>query len=184
MSMRKLAAVILSAVITAALLTSCGKASQSSTAQSGASQSSPTAYDTGVFTVSAPQGWCAAPAPDTLKEYDGKTNPNQVYVIKNGKSADDVMKYPYIWISYYQDADKFVSAESMYSDSQKTTADVNGTTWEGFTYTSSGYPGACITLKEGGSLWVAMFVLEHGEYRIDLNEQDVKTVLSSLKTKQ
>ena len=91
MSMCKLAAVILSAVITAASLTSCGKASQSSTAQSGASQSSPTAYDTGVFTVSAPQGWCAAPAPDTLKEYDGKTNPNQVYVIKNGKPLSGIL---------------------------------------------------------------------------------------------
>jgi hypothetical protein len=94
------------------------------------------------------------------------------------------MKYPYIWISYYQDADKFVSAESMYSDSQKTTVDVNGTTWEGFTYTSSGYPGACIMLKDGESLWVAMFVLVHGEYSIDLNEQDVKTILSGLRIKQ
>ncbi len=184
MSMRKLAAVILSAVITCTVLTSCGSSSDSSSALSAQSQVQPVLYDTGKFTVSAPDGWCAAPAPDTLKEYDGKTNPDQVYVIKNGKSADDVMKYPYIWISYYQDAEKFVSAESMYSDSQQTTVDVNGTTWEGFTYTSSGYPGACITLKEGGSLWVAMFVLEHGEYRIDLNEQDVKTVLSSLKTKQ
>ncbi|MBQ8119671.1 MAG: hypothetical protein IJ172_02660 [Ruminococcus sp.] len=185
MSMGRLTAVLLAAVICCAALTACGSPSADSvSAQTGKAQENTVTYDTTVFTVCAPSGWCAAPAPDTLKEYDGKTNPDQVYVIKNGKSADDIMKYPYIWISYYQNAERFVSPESMYSDSRKTTVDINGTTWEGFTYTSSGYPGACITLREGESLWVAMFVLSHGEYNIDLNEQDVKTVLSSLKIKQ
>lgn len=175
---------MISAALLCAPMSSCGSSSsKSDTSQTSQSQSEPKVFDTGTFTVSAPSSWCAAAAPDTLKEYDGKTNPYQVYVIKNGQSADDIMKYPYIWISYYTDASRYVSSETMYSDSQKTTVDVNGTTWEGFTYTSSGYPGACITLKDGEGLWVAMFVLEHGEYRIDLNDQDVKAVLSSLKTK-
>lgn len=191
MNKKKITAALLAAVIACPLLVSCSdssSASEETSLSSAASsckaeQQEPTGYDTTVFTVSVPDGWSAAAVSDTLKKYDGKTNPEQLYIIKDGKNADDIMKYPYIWVNYYKDASRYASAKSMYENTEDVNIETGGKKWEGYTYTSSGYPGCCLTCKEGDSLWVCLFVLKNGDNSISINDEDVETILSSLKAK-
>ncbi len=193
MDRKKAAALLVSAVMSLAVLTACGDSSSgadsaaassaSSQAVSSKAEEKPKEYDTTVFTVSVPSGWTAAAVPDLLKQYDGVTNPDQVYVLKGGKTAEEIYRYPYVWICYYKDAGKYASARSMYDDTQDISVTTGARNWEGYTYNSSGYPGACLTCKEGESLWVCLFVLENGENKITLQDSDVSTLLSSLKAK-
>ena len=201
MDLKKAAAFTSAAILGCTMLCACGSgsssqtdassavSSDSSTQSSSAEQSSaapaqPTEYDTTVFTVSVPSGWTAAAVSDVLKKFDGVTNPEQVYVIKGGKTSDDIMRYPYIWASYYKDANTFTSSKGFYKDAEDLApTEIGGRTWEGYKYTSSGYPGACLTCKEGEAVWVCNFVLKNGENEITLQDEDVKTVLSSLKLK-
>ncbi len=188
--MKRFLAIIAASVLICSMLTACGDSSSVGDTSSAASAESsktekPTAYDTSVFTVSVPDGWSAAPVADTLKKFDGKTNPEQLYILKGGKTAEEIFKYPYIWVNYYKDANKYASAKSMYSNAEDLAPlEISGKTWEGYKYTSSGYPGTCLTCKDGEALWVCLFVLENGENKIDIQDEDVKTILSSLKAKQ
>jgi len=190
MKMRKVLAVAAAAALTLGLLTACGDSSSaegtvsSSTAESSSAAEKPTEYDTTVFTVSVPSGWNAAPVADLLKKFDGKTNPEQVYILKGGTTAEEIYKYPYIWVSYYKDASTYASAKSFYNDAQDIAPmQIGGRTWEGYKYTSSGYPGTCLTSKDGSGMWVCLFVLENGDNKITIEDEDVKTILSSLKIK-
>lgn len=189
MKMRKVLAIAAAAAVSLALLTSCGDSSSAETASSSAAQSSseakePSEYDTTVFTVTVPDGWSAAPVADLLKKFDGKINPEQVYILKGGTTAEEIYKYPYIWVSYYKDANTYASAKSLYKDAEDISPLQTGDrTWEGYKYTSSGYPGTCLTSKDGNGLWVCLFVLENGDNKIAIEDEDVKTILSSLKIK-
>ena len=191
MKAKKIIAAFLAAVTILGLLTACGNSSSgsdysSSSVSSSASskeETKTTEYDTTVFTASIPDGWTAVPVPDMLKKFDGKTNPEQLYVIKGGTTADDIMKFPYIWVNYYKDAKVYASAKSMYENPQDITVSVGSENWEGYTYTSAGYPGCCLTYKQGDSLWVCLFVLENGENSISVDDKDVQSILSSLKAK-
>lgn len=199
MKIRKITGFAASVTLSCALLTACGgssssqsistaesssKADNSSAVQSSIAEQKPVEYDTTVFTVSVPGGWKAAPVADMLKKYDGVTNPDQVYIIKGGNTAEDIMRYPYIWASYYKDASTYLSSKGFYQDAEDLApADIGGKTWEGYKYTSSGYPGACLTCKDGNAIWVCNFVLKNGANEITIQDEDVKTILSSLKVK-
>lgn len=201
MKMKKVLAVILSTVLTCTMLASCGDSSSAENASSAASSSSskaeassaaesstaeqqPTEYDTTVFTVSVPGGWAAAPVADLLKKFDGVTNPEQVYIIKGGKQAQDIVKYPYVWVTYYKDASSYMSSKGFYSDAEDIApVEIGGKSWEGYKYTSSGFPGTCLTCTEGSGLWVCLFVLKNADMEITIQDEDVKTILSSLKVK-
>lgn len=186
MNKKKITAALLAAVIACTLLVSCGSSSSDGTASSSDVSSSTaelktTKYDTTVFSVSVPEEWCAADVSDVLKKYDGKTNPEQLYIIKGGQTADDIMKFPYIWVNYYKDASRYASARSMYEKTEDITVEIGGEKWEGYTYTSSGYPGCCLTYKQGESLWACLFVLKNGDNSISVDDRDVQSILSSLK---
>ena len=56
-------------------------------------------------------------------------------------------------------------------------------TWDAYKYTSSGCPCTWLTSKDGNGLWVCLFVLENGDNKITIEDEDVKTILSSLKIK-
>ncbi len=191
MKAKKIIAAFLAAVTILGLLTACGDSSSgsdssgSSVSSSGSSKEETkiTEYDTTVFTASIPDGWTAVPVPDMLKKFDGKTNPEQLYVIKGGQTSDDIMKFPYIWVNYYKDAKVYASAKSMYENAQDISVPIGSENWEGYTYTSSGYPGCCLTYKQGDSLWVCLFVLENGDKSISVDDKDVESILSSLKAK-
>ena len=186
MNKKKITAALLAAVIACPLLVSCGSSSSDGTASSSDVSSSTaelktTKYDTTVFSVSVPEEWCAADVSDVLKKFDGKTNPEQLYIIKGGQTADDIMKFPYIWVNYYKDASRYASARSMYEKTEDITVEIGGEKWEGYTYTSSGYPGCCLTYKQGESLWACLFVLKNGDNSISVDDRDVQSILSSLK---
>ena len=186
MNKTKITAALLAAAAACTLLVSCGGSSSDGTASSSDVSSSTaelktTKYDTTVFSVSVPEGWCAADVSDVLKKFDGKTNPEQLYIIKGGQTADDIMKFPYIWVNYYKDASRYASARSMYEKTEDITVEIGGEKWEGYTYTSSGYPGCCLTYKQGESLWACLFVLKNGDNSISVDDRDVQSILSSLK---
>ena len=199
MKMKKVLAMILSSVLTCTMLASCGDSSStggtssaanssqagvSSAAESSKAEEQPTQYDTTVFTVSVPGGWAAAPVADVLKKFDGVTNPEQVYIIKGGKQAQDIVKYPYVWVTYYKDASSYMSSKGFYSDAEDIApVEIGGKSWEGYKYTSSGFPGTCLTCTEGSGLWVCLFVLKNADMEITVQDEDVKAILSSLKVK-
>lgn len=187
MKMKKIPAFAAAAALSFAMLTGCGDSSSDAASSADVSSSEAkilTEHDTTVFMVLVPDGWSAAPVADLLKKFDGKTNPEQLYILKGGKTAEDISKYPYIWVSYYKDAGTYASAKSIYSDAQDLPPmQIGGRTWEGYKYTSSGYPGTCLTSSDGSGLWVCLFVLENGENKIAIEDEDVKTILSSLKIK-
>lgn len=189
MKTKKFLAVIAAAVLLCSLLAACGNGGSSSNdsgrSASGVNAQDLNGYDTGVFTVSLPDGWTAVAVEDKLQKYDGVTDPEQLYIVKGGTKAEDIFSYPYIWVSYYKDANTFASAKSMYQDSQDIEPlQIGARTWEGYKYTSSGYPGTSLTCREDGSLWACLFVLENNGKSISVQDEDVKTILSSLKVKQ
>ena len=159
----KLAAIILSAVIACTALVSCGNSD----------------LETDVFSVTAPSGWCAV-----KRTLDGKEKDDQVYVIKDGEVQTDSMNHPSILVSYYKDPSEYVDTKSFYKDSKDISSFKEGDlTWEGYTYTDFGTPSACLKAKDGSAMWVCVLILEKGDGKISVEDEDVKSVLSSLKAK-
>ena len=141
-----------------------------------------TTLDTGVFSISAPDGWTAVNVPDTLKEYDGKVNPNGCYVIKGGTSAADMINCPYIWVVYYENGSRYSSSKGFYDNVKDLDPfELGGRTWKGFTFSSMDVPGASITAEDGGHLWVVNLSPERKDLSFSLEDEDVKAILSSIK---
>ena len=140
-----------------------------------------TIMDTGIFTVTAPEGWGLVPFPDTLKDYDGKVNPYSVYAIKGGTESTDVLRYPYIWITYYPPEKTFVLSKSFYDDTVDIPAfEIGSRSWEGFSYNSMGVPGLTVAASEGEGKWGVSMVLENGDSKISLGDDDVKEILAGI----
>ena len=160
MKLTKICVLIRALVMCCTMFTACGSSD----------------LDTGVFKVEASSDWNIQ-----KRKVDGSEQDNQVYVIKDGEDANS---YASLLIIYYKDASTYASAKSFYNDAQDLAPlQIGDRTWEGYKYTSSGYPGTCLTSKDGNGLWVCLFVLENGDNKITIEDEDVKTILSSLKIK-
>lgn len=177
-------------------LTACGSDNSSNvkdsesdnkTTKADASESSEpaklNAMNTGTFTVSAPEGWGLVPVPDMLDKYEGDTDPNAAYIILNGTKDTDVIRHPYIWLTYYPDASKYSSSKAFYDEVKDLEpVTVGGKSWEGYSYVSSGYPGFCLTAKDGDALWVCLVSSErdNGE-KIAVTDEAFRSIIESVK---
>lgn len=163
MKIRRFLAVMIIAVITCTALAACGK----------------TELETSVFSVTAPSGWGVI-----KRTIDGSEKDDQVYVIKDGEIQTDTLSHPNVLVSYYKNASDYALTKSSFKDASDISSFKEGDlTWEGYTYTYSGTSSACITAKDGDALWVCTLVLEKGDEKISLDDEDVKSILSSLKAK-
>lgn len=186
-----------SAALTCCVLTACGSDDSSDEKDSKSDISSSIsdtdseergepetmAFSTDVFSVEAPLAYGLVAVPDMLDKYEGDTDPNAVYIILNGKSDTDIIQHPYIWLTYYPDASKYASSKAFYDDVKDLDpTEIGGKTWEGYSYVSSGYPGFCLTAKEGDGLWVCLVSSErsNGE-KISADDADFKSILMSIK---
>lgn len=141
-------------------------------------------YETEFIAADVREGWLAADVPDMIDKYDGDTDPNAVYIIKNGVSADDMMRKPYLWITYYDSKDKWSPSKSFYDDAEDIDPVNTGTReWSGYSFTSYDIPGVTVSCPEGDGLWVCSAVLENGGLKISLDDSDVREMLESLKVK-
>lgn len=132
--------------------------------------------DTGVFSVEAPSGWELQ-----KRTVDGSEKDDQVYAIK-GKA--ETTSYPHILIIYYKNPSEYKDERSFYKDAKDVSAvEAGDRKWEGYRYSLFGSEEACLTAKEGDGLWVCKFTLEKGGEKIEIDEKDVKDILSSLKLK-
>ena len=189
--------------VSAAILAGCGSSDSSSSRASAAvtsqetaavtsavtaaatAQPKPTAsdgsYDTGVFSVAQPDGWGIAPVPDSLKKFDGKTNPNSVYAIKGGKEDSDVISCPYLWITWYPKGN-YVSSKGFYDNVKDLDpVTIGGRDWTGFSFSSMDTPGISIEAREGDGQWVVMLSTERTNSKISLEDADVKAIIESIK---
>ena len=182
----------------AALLCSCGDSSSvgadnGSKASSGAASSAETSseapaeavnFDTGIYTLSAPGGWGIAPFPDSLDSFEGDSNPYGCYAIKGGSTNSDVIAHPYVWVTYYPDANSYMVSKSFYDDVKDIEPFTEGgRQWEGFTFKSMDVPGALITAKEGDGLWTVMISPERDKESFEVFGDEVRSVIASLKLK-
>ena len=95
-------------------------------------------YDTTAFSVTVPDGWAAADYPDSLDLYDGDVDPTQLYVIKDGKSADDILVCPYIMFTYVDDTEYWdLDVSDLYEDYEEIESiEIGGKEYSGYKYTS------------------------------------------------
>ena len=162
MKMRRFIALLIISVLACTALVSCGK----------------TDMDTGVMSVTAPSGWGVC-----KRTIDGSEKDDQIYVIKDGETQTDTMGCPNILVSYYKNASEYTETNSFFKDSADVSPIKAGDkTWEGYTYTDFGTPSACLMAKDGNALFVCVIVLEKGDSKISLDDDDVKSVLESIKT--
>ena len=160
MKLTRICVLILALVMCCTMFTACGGSD----------------LDTGVFTVEASGDWNIK-----KRTLDGSERDDQVYVIKDGEDANS---YANLLICYYKEPSDYKDERSFYKDAKDASPiEAGDRKWEGYKYTSSGYPGTCLTSSDGSGLWVCLFVLENGENKIAIEDEDVKTILSSLKIK-
>jgi len=91
-------------------------------------------YDTGVFTVLAPEGWTAFPVADIWSEDENAIDPSSVQLGKGAQSEWDLFSVPCVDIDYYGASDYFMTPSSeWYENVQELDAFTLGDfTWNGF----------------------------------------------------
>ncbi len=159
--------------------------SETSTAESAGNETQEAApagevKDTGKISVEIPDGWTAVDYPDVFEEYENNIDPYQLYVIKGG---DDVLSYPYIWITYIPNTTYWeIDASDLYEDYKEIDSmEFGGETWSGYSYTSLGYPGVYLHKDAGDGYVTATVMLENGDNKITIEDEDVKAIISSFK---
>ncbi|MBR4554436.1 MAG: hypothetical protein IKO27_02460 [Ruminococcus sp.] len=141
-------------------------------------------FDTGKLTFTAPDGWGIVSTPDSLKKYDGKTNPYSVYIIKGGKEDSDVLKFPYIWLTYYPPGKNYSVSKAFYENVKDIApTEIGGRTWEGFSFESAGTPALTLTAPDAEGEWACTMVLENGGSKIALEDADVQEILAGIAVK-
>ena len=177
---KKLFALIAVIAVAVFCLTACG----------GGGGGKESKFEVGFFNVSVPSGWNAVTADDSFDDYeDTDTDPTTIYVIKGGKTQNDILSKPYVWINYYGPGGPQMwgspksHAESLYDD-VKDIDDIKGEnlTWHGVTADNSGYPTAILWTDkdDNGVQYQANIILENGDNKISLEDEDVLTILDSL----
>lgn len=185
------AALCASAALLGTMLVSCGS-SGSSAGDSSAAEAADTSsvpdtapetakYDTTVFSAEAPSDWGLVPFPDTLDSFEGDNNPYSLYAIKGGTTGTDVLRCPYIWITYYPEAGRFIESKSFYEDIKDIEPYTAGSrTWEGYSFKSSGIPGIFLKCAEGEGTLTVMISPERDSDKISLDDEAVKNIIASI----
>ena len=143
-------------------------------------------YDTGVFSVTVPDGWTAADYPDVFQESEDGIDHNSLYVIKGGASADDILTYPYIMITYAPDTTYWdMDMSDMYDDYEVIESmEINGQEWAGYSYSSLDVPGVFLYRNlnadsDEGYVSVSV-VLEASKGSVSIEDADVQEIISSI----
>lgn len=178
-------------VVVAAVSTACGGDSTSSE-ESGRAESSQqietVPFTTGEMSIEVPPGWSVRGANDSMDGYvDETARMDLIYLVKNGDGEVDVFANPGFQVTYYDESVSMMGADkSMYED----TADLDpieldNYTWTGFTGENFGKPLAILFANpdqgDGDQFQVAVWLDMGDGQKITLEDEDVLTILSSIK---
>ena len=137
-------------------------------------------FDTGLFSVLIPDGWSGVAVSDTFDEYDGDTDPSQVYIAKGNNIKNEIAVYskPYILVEFTPAAETFYEPSSMFYDNvEEQTVSIGGREWKGF---SGHFVNDCIVLwteLEDGSH--AQFTIYHKD-QVSVQDPDIQAMLMSI----
>ncbi len=134
-------------------------------------------FDSGVIRLNVPDGWKSFIGTDS----EGKCTPKKVLVYKNVNEPLEIFSKAGITVCYFGKDDCYFSPKWFYDnvkDIENFT--LGGREWKGYTCTSLGYPYIMLESYGDGTVFQVMVLLENGENKISLEDQDVQEVISSI----
>ncbi|MBQ8249329.1 MAG: hypothetical protein IJY93_05535 [Clostridia bacterium] len=135
------------------------------------------AFESGSFRVSVPDGWMAFCGTDS----DGKITPKKVHIYKGIEKETDIFTHVGITVCFFGKEDYYLSPKSFYdniADIEPIT--LGAYTWNGYTCTSLGYPYTMLDAKWDGCVFQVMILMKNREHEISLEDTDVRLIIESL----
>lgn len=161
-------------------LCSCSDKKDSSSADS--KKSAGEKFDGGNISVLVPDGWMAFHGTDIFEEYKEGYDPNVINIGKDAKNEYDLFSKPYIQIKLFPSETTMTKPfKELYTETKDLNAAKYGKyTFNGFTAKSGDYPIAMLwTEGDQDQLTITIWREIEGQ-KIDIDEEDVKSILSSI----
>jgi hypothetical protein len=140
-------------------------------------------YDTGVFSVTVPDGWAAFGVDDMWSDEEGVMDPTSLMIGKGATDEYDIYSKPYIEIAYYDpDVEMYVPTKDMYDDAKDISpVTIGDYKWKGFTGSFSGYKLTLIyTGKADADQFQVTIWTETDGGKISIDDKDVQAIVGSI----
>ena len=144
-------------------------------------------YNAGNVSALVPEGWMLVEGSDIFQEYtDIGHNPNSFAMYKGATDELSVFSCCALNI-YYSDGSMYIYKDFYDDVVDLAEQKIGNYTWQGFTYTSIGYPGVCLYTgldadgKANGDQIQVSITLENGDKKITMDDPDGRAVLESIK---
>lgn len=179
--MKRLVLILL--VLSVCLLWGCGSSEEAGKKAEATTQAAaePTVYETGTFSVKVPDGWKAIPVTDPFAEEPNTLDPDALHIGKGIEAEMDLFTNPYIRVDYFGPDLEWSSPKDFYEDPQDLEPFTTGSyTWEGFTVAEFGTVNAILVSHNGDQTFQVSVILENGDKKISLEDEDVRLILESI----
>lgn len=131
----------------------------------------------GIMSVVIPQGWNCFYGIDS----EGNKSEKKLHVFKGAETEFDVFSRAGLTICFYGKEDIFITIREFYDNVQDIEPfELGEHRWTGYTCTSFGYHYTMLTSFRDGVVFYVMLLTKNGEYKISLEDADVKTILESI----
>lgn len=145
----------------------------------------PVVYETGAFSVKIPDGWTAVAVTDPFAETPDTLDPDALHIGKGISQELDLFTHPYIRVDYYGPDQQWYSPRDFYEDPKDLEPfTTGGHTWEGFTVAEYGTVNAVLISRNGDLEFQVTVILENGDKKISLEDEDVRMILESITAMQ
>ena len=140
-------------------------------------------YDAGNVSALVPDGWKAFPVTDMWSDDPNATDPDQLNIVKDGKTEFDMLSKPYIQIVHYEPGSMMVPSKTYYDSAADVEPITTGNlTWEGFSAVGmldSSFIIMWTTNADGHQFQINIYD-KTSEGTITLNDADVQAILASI----
>lgn len=133
-------------------------------------------YDNGTIRVNVPEGWSAFLGANS----EGKETASKVLVYKYVNEPLEIFARVGITVCYFGKGETYFSPKWFYDDVRDIEPFILGREWTGYTCTSLGYPYVMLESHADGTVFQVMVLLENGDYRISMEDADVREIIESI----
>lgn len=141
-------------------------------------------YNAGNVSVLVPDGWKAFSVTDMWSEEENATNPDQVNIVKGGKTDLDLLSKPYIQVIHYEPGSMITPSKEFYQSANDVESITTGSlTWEGFSATGLLDSSMIImwTTNADGHQFQINVYDKTNDGTITMKDADVQAILASIK---